>query len=485
MPPETMLWRFLAYYGWIILSVLFLRGALDAWLLYVQTGYAKTIKYTFLAIDVPRGNEQSPKAMENMFTYLGGAHGTINFFEKWWEGKFQVSFSFEIVSIDGYTQFIVRTPVDFKNLVESAIYSQYPDAEIVEIDDYTEGIPKKYPDEEYDVWGAEFIPSANHMLPIKLYREFEHLLGPSEMVFKDPMASLMDLCSSLQKGEQLWYQIIVIPTDFDWVKEAEPEIDKIVGKKPKVSKANAIIDTAVNTISDLSEQVYSLWGDVETKEKEFKPLSMMELRPKQKKQIEGMHNKVSRLGFLGKIRFVYVAKKEVFNPKKVTSGFVGYIKQFSALDLNGLKPDMKYTATSTAYFAKVKRLNEKKGKIVTNYMNRSGWAGRNPTIYNVEELATLWHFPLEAAVKAPLIQKTPGKKAKPPMALPTEVSTAYQDSLEPIYSLEELQRDKYLKEEIASIAEIKEEEKEITPAPVDSISVAEKRSTPPPNLPFA
>ena len=438
LPPETMLWRFMAYYGWIIIAIMFLYFAREVWLIKVQTDYYKGFKFIFLAIDVPRLNEQSPRSVENLLTYLAGAHGTINWFEKWWEGKFQLSFSFEIVSIDGYTQFIIRTPVDFRYLVESAVYSQYPDAEISEIDDYTEGVPRKFPNEEYDVWGAEFIQVANQMFPIKLYEEFEHKLGPDETYYKDPMASLMDLCSSLQRGEQLWFQILIVPTDFEWVKEADAEVEKIVGKKPVASFPNKVVDFIVAVITQISEAIYSLWGDIEDKEKDFKPLSMVELKPKQKKQIEALHEKISKLGFLAKLRTVYIAKKEVYMPKKVASGFVGYIKQFAALDLNSFKPDMKYTATSTAYFARVKRLNQKKTKIVNNYINRDVSAGRIPGIYNIAELASIWHFPLEATTKAPFIQKAPMKKAKPPLSLPTDDSiTTFQELLEPIYSLDE------------------------------------------------
>jgi len=436
LPPEVMLWHFMAYYGWLIIAIVYLIFAKDAWLMYVQSNFAKPIKYTFLAIDVPRLNEQSPKAVENLMAYLAGGHATINWFEKWWEGKFQLIFSLEIVSIDGYTQFIIRTPVDFRNLVESAVYSQYPDAEITEIDDYTEGIPKIYPNDDYDIAGAEFIQSANQMYPIRCYEEFEHQFGPVETNFRDPMASLMDLCSSLQRGEQLWYQILLIPIGFDWMDEADREIEKIVGKKPSTTGLNKLIDGINESIFQSSEAVYALGGE-RVPEKEFKPLSMIELKPKQKKQVEGLHQKVSKLGFRAKLRMVYVAKKEVYNPKKVFNGFVGYIKQFSALDLNAFKPDMNYTATSTAFFAKVKRLNERKRRIITNYINRDWFAGRTPGIYNVEELATVWHFPIEASVRAPLIQKTPAKKGKPPISLPSEDTVVYQESLEPLESLSE------------------------------------------------
>jgi len=496
LPPETMLWHFMAYYGWIIIALMFLFSVREMWLLHVESIYMGKVKYVMLAIDIPRANTQSPRAVENLLAYLAGAHGSINFFEKWWLGKCQVYFSFEIVSIDGYTQFLIRTPIDLRNLVETSVYSQYPDAEIIEVDDYTEGAPLKFPNEEYDVFGSEFIQSAPEMLPIKMYKEFEHQLGPDETYYKDPMASLMDLCSSLQKGEQLWYQLLIIPTGFDWVKDAEPEIDKIVGKKAKVSKANEFIDNVVEGMGNLSESVYSIWGDIKAAEdKEFKPLSMMELRPKQKKQIEGMHMKVSKLGFLAKIRFVYLAKKDVYNPKKVANGFVGYIKQFAALDLNSFKPDLNYTFTSTSYFNSVNRANERKRNIVRNYIDRAASAGRNPGLYNIEELASIWHFPIEASVSAPLIQKTPGKKAKPPMSLPSEETIAYHETLEPIYSLKEEKSqgkeaaNKASKspaeaspfEESPSEASLSEESPAAGPASAPAI----KKSAAPDNLPFA
>jgi hypothetical protein len=46
--------------------------------------------------------------------------------------------------------------------------------------------------------------------------------------------------------------------------------------------------------------------------------------------------------------------------------------------------------------------------------------GRKRYILNIEELATIWHFPLEAVVKAPLLQKAPGRKSEAPISLPIE-----------------------------------------------------------------
>lgn len=423
LPVDVMLWRFITRFAWVIFGIIFLLGARTLWLFYIRNKWGSKHKFVLLAIDIPKGNIQSPLAVENLFSYLGGAHSTQNFFDKWFIGEYQLSFSFEIVSLEGYTQFIIRTPAKFRNLTESAVYSQYPDAEIIEIDDYCEDFPRKFPDDEYDIWGAEFLQTNHYMYPIKTYKEFEHRLGPDETVFRDPMAELMELSSSLRRGEKLMYQIIVIPTGFDWIDDGQAEIDKILGKKPKTSFLNRVIDGLVEIISDLSEFVYSLWGDVDSKKEEkFEKLSMVELTPRQKKRIEAIEEKSSKLAFLCKIRVVYLAKKEVMNRSKVVNGFIGYIKQFSALDLNSFKPDMSTTATKTTYFNRGARLIRRKNNIMNNYINRDDWAGCTPYLLNIEELATIWHFPTEATANAPLIQKTASKRQKPPSNLALEDS---------------------------------------------------------------
>lgn len=416
LPPDQVFWVIFVNFGWLVLGIIFLFGARDVWLYYKQIKWSETHKYVLLAIDIPKGNEQSPKAVENMFSYLGGAHGSQNFYEKWLEGQYQKSFSYEIVSLEGYTQFLVRTPVEFRNLIESSVYSQYPDAEISEVDDYTETVPQSYPDEEWDIFGTEFVLQNPWHLPIKTYPEFEHQIGPSETQFKDPMASLMDLCGSLRQGEQFWFQMIITPTGFDWVKESKAQMDKILGRKKKAKPGLFI--RLLEFIGDLSELIFPIWQDIDGKKaNKDEKRTMLDLTPIEKRQVEGIHMKSIKMGFQTKIRILYVAKKEVMNKAKVANGFVGYIKQFISLDLNSFKPDLKKTMTKTVYFNKDSRLVTKKRKIFQNYISRSG-DGREPFLLNIEELATLWHFPVEANVKSPLVQKAPGRKADAPSSLP-------------------------------------------------------------------
>jgi hypothetical protein len=331
LPFDEQIRIILVNYAWIPVAMAFVYGAKELWMFYVQNQWGgMNDKSLFLAIDVPKGNEQSPKAAENMITYLAGAHGTFNLIEEYWEGKYQQSFSLEIVSIDGYTQFIVKTPPQFRNLVESAVYSQYPDAEITEISDYTEGMPAKFPDDEWDCWGAEFIYAKNQAYPIKTWPEFENeIMGRSETQYKDPMASLMDLCSSLQKGEQLWYQILVKPIGFDWMDELNKEVGKLLREKPAGQKSGAlssVFGELKSLIDEFTNQAFDLvLGGGSTEEAKDDSLKMMNLKPQEKKRIEGVQKKISKIGFSCKNRMVYIAKKDVINKPKVVNGFVGYL----------------------------------------------------------------------------------------------------------------------------------------------------------------
>lgn len=424
LPADQLLIRLLTLYGWIPFAFLFMMFLWE-WYQYENGGrWGSKQKFILLAIDVPKGNEQSPMAVENMITYLAGAHSALNIIDMYVDGKFQLCFSFEIVSIGGYTQFIIHTPVDFRNLVESAVYSQYPDAEITEIQDYTTGFPTTYPNEEYDLWGSELIPATPPsvmnppwILPIRTYKEFEHQFGKPEFTFRDPMASLMDLCSTLRKGENFWFQILIKPTNTDWTKLAKPATDKLMGVEAK-SKNSALGKFADMIVDLLFHILYIPFGVAAEPAKEKVAKKMMDLLPVEKKKVEAIQLKVAKLGFECKLRVVYIARKDVINKPKVVNGFMGFVKQFGDNDLSAWKPDSNKTGTSTAFFAKDARVNARKGRIIRAYQGRSMGTGSKTQFLNIEELATLWHFPIEASVRAPLIQKTPGKKAEPPNTLP-------------------------------------------------------------------
>jgi len=58
--------------------------------------------------------------------------------------------------------------------------------------------------------------------------------------------------------------------------------------------------------------------------------------------------------------------------------------------------------------------------LLAAYINRSSSIGSDVGIFNIEELATLWHFPVEFMAKFSMLQKAPGRKADAPPTLPLD-----------------------------------------------------------------
>lgn len=100
-------------------------------------------------------------------------------------------------------------------------------------------------------------------------------------------------------------------------------------------------------------------------------------------------------------------------------------------------------------------------------------------VLNTEELATLWHFPIESVVKAPLIQKAPGRKAEPPSSLPIGAETVSGELMEPLESIFEEEPAP------AKIPEFMVEQSSKEKLPEEKKEKEEERGAPPSNLPFA
>lgn len=415
-PLLEVWWTVFIYGGWIPFVWVIIKGSMEVWLLSRQNKYAPTIKYILLSVSIQRLNEQSPKAIEHMFIHLAGAYASPNFKEKWLEGKFTPAFSFEYASIDGYTQFIIRTPIGMRDLVEASIFSQHPDVEIVEIPDYTkaEGLPTSFPNAEWDCWGTEFTLAKPSAYPLRTYVEFEHQLSGE---LKDPLASLLESLSRLKKGEQAWIQFLVYPRDQKWIADSLKIVNKIRGKevKHKPHMLVGVVDSGASFAHGIFKEAMSGGAEAPKKPEKKDELRMLNLSPGEKKSLENMENKMSKTGFGVKIRFVYVAKRPVFRKTPVRAMVTGALGMFSSLDGNAIKNYGK-VAPKTDYFWQRWHTEEKKTNIFRNFSNRSS-NGANKVVLNVEELASLWHFP-QILTKAPLIKKVESRKVEPPFQLP-------------------------------------------------------------------
>ncbi len=425
--PFMVMWTLFIYGGWVIFLIIGCWAATKIWLVWRQTLAAKKKEFITLAIDIPRLTEKDPgqslRAVENMFAHLAGAHAPASWTETWIDGKYQDPISCEIISIEGNVQFIIHCIRPLRDLVEASLFAQYPEAEIAEVEDYANSVPASYPDSEYDLWGTEMVPagSKSSFYPLKTYPAFEHSMSGE---LKDPLSVLLEGMSRMGPGEQVWMQIICLPIDVgDYNKGGTKLIKELKGEKvvsppsmlEKIILApfNLFIMIANELISGATSSSVPAKGDDPLKSKIFN------LSPGERKVLEAVENKISKIGYLCKIRFMYVAKKNVFKKPKIVQSLIGFMKQMNTNDMLSLKPEAKNVGVNGALLLmRERRNNVRKNRLMSYYKGRSAFDGNPPYYLCTEELATLWHFPHTFQVKAPHLKKRDMKHSEPPMNLP-------------------------------------------------------------------
>ncbi len=404
-------------YWWVYTPFILGFAAYEEWFSYQRAKYLASITWVLLeVVPPPEVLYSSPKAAESVFAGLHASYGGGSGWKgQFFEGKVPTWFSFEVVSDGGTTHFYIRTPADQRNVVESIIFAQYPDAEIRVVEDYIGLLPEKLDLNEYDVSGAELEFTKAQAYPIKTYIEFEEAGGKDEYARLDPIAPLMEVMSALGPGEHLWMQYVLRATGGDWVKEGQAEIDKLAGKPEK--KPSPPLEWLFGPIDAL------LSPPSEPKKEEKAEFNLQKLTPIQKEVLERVEGKMSKLAFKVCIRLMYAARKESFNGSRIASVTAMY-KQLYYNNLNSFKPGnstrdkgmLNWMFPKDKGFFAGERTARKKGGMFSAYRGRQ--FAKKFTILTTEELATLWHLP-GLNVRAPMMPRVQAKKGQPPAILPT------------------------------------------------------------------
>lgn len=440
-----------ARWWWIWVPVVLAFGAWYRWLFYVRSHYYLNTQWVLLEIRVPREIAKTPLAMEQVFAGLHGASRSGNLIDRYWDGFIPAWFSLEIVSREGVPHFYLRTPRFFKQLVEAQIYAQYPQSEIREADDYIDDVPPVVPDENWNLYGSEFVLTKPDAYPILTYPLFHITEGTKEEAEKvDPLSALLEFFGTLKKGEFMWMQILIKPAGSEWKEEGEKLVNKLIGKKvpPASKKGIAVVGAeAQNIVRDLwremthfGEAVLSIppaGKEVRKEQKKEEAGSMWQhLSKGEQEVVTAIQRNIAKLGFETGIRFCYIARRDRYTIM-VYPALIGIMKQYNSQFLNGFKPKNSVSVDYPPY--KQRREIMKKQAHLMFYRERSwfyppytfyrlpSWihpsipsskrAATKAFVLNTEELATIYHFPGMVAA-APTIERIEAKKVEPPPNLP-------------------------------------------------------------------
>lgn len=407
----------LLVFGWIPIFGVIVWGLTHIWMDFKQGKYAASLKWELLEIRVPQDAINTPKGMENFFMNLSGVKSAITWREVWLVGKFQAFFSCEIVGSEGNVRFYIRTLDKYRDLVEAALYAQYPEAQITDAQEYSSFLPKEYPNEEYDVFGSEMVYSNKPYFPIRTYAEFEHQ-GEKDFRFKDPLLPIIEIMGKMRAKEHFWIQIIIQPPDSQSLaKEGAEYLNAMMGKekKHKPSGFEVFSEGVMWLPKGILTQVAGIgWGSGHGEEKKD-DFRMFRMTSQERLMMEAVAEKISKVGWKTKIRWLYAGPKKTFRKGLLASSAKGMFATFNHQYLNGLGLSASVT-TRDDYIWQAWAMPGKQKNLVTRYQKRKGGEGANWLMMNVEELATLFHFPA-ADARTPVLGNTGARRAEAPSSL--------------------------------------------------------------------
>lgn len=412
--------------GWVLFVLGLLYMFYYSYKHEIEHQYLAELGWVFLEIKVPKENLTSTLAVESIFTQMHVIHSGINRFDKYIQGKFQLWYSLEIVSIGGKISFIIRVPDKFKHLVESAFYSQYPDAEIREVEDYIANFNFDPENSEFDLTGVEFKLAENSSIPLKTYKDFEHTAAEEKVI--DTLSNLFQSMERLEPYEFFAVQILATPTSEDeWHKDAKKNIKKLIGEEEEHHTGfYDFLMTPFNWFANFSyKDTFFGGGHGHGHDDEKKPKNnWTTMTEGEKERVSLIERKMSKPAYGVKIRHLYIAPNELFDKSRKLE-MVGAYRHLSSGFFNILKTNGKIWGKSDPIFspalekAQLERIAKKKKVIfLRGFKNRSNHVGGSKFILNTEEIATLYHFPITTKPITSAVNSTESKKVQPPTNLP-------------------------------------------------------------------
>lgn len=396
-------------------------GAWRVWVWYIQSLYLSKRKSILLEMKIPREITKSPRAMELALTSFSLSSGETTFYHRAWKGQVRPMFSFEIASFGGELHFYIWCWDDYKDTVEGAIYAQYPEVELHEVEDYASKF--RYDSRKHNGWGMEW-PLMTYM-PIDMndfrinayqprsYVDFELDKDPKEEFKIDPLAQVLEFMGNIKPNEQMWIQIIITKSGKTTVLAGKPDEDTewkaMVEKEVQKLRTQAAIipqDVLHESLQEAGEEA----------ERHVSP------RPswRQNEMMRAMERHLGKYPFKVGTRGIYWAEGPLRGP--MFTGMRWIWRPFGNpqwgthlrprrwncdfdypwADFRGIRWDLTLRRAFDAYRRRS--------------FFHSPWIGNTNVLTN-ETLASLWHPP-SRTITTPGLARIPATKVEPPPNLP-------------------------------------------------------------------
>lgn len=409
-------------YIWILLivAIAFWR----VWIRYVRRRFINNMDWMTLELRVPREVFKSPMAMEVVLNALHDTGGTGSWLARWWNGAVRSWHALELVSVEGSIYFFIRTQRKYQDFITAQVYSQYPNAQIREVDDYTRYVPQYRRASDWKLFGFEMILAKPDPFPLKTYIDYgmDKDLSMDEEKRLDPMTAVLELLSTMRTTEHVWIQIII---------RAATKRHRDPSAPWWQLKRRSWVDAAKDEIKEFRKKSIKENLGVLKEVDGDRDWSSVTLTDIQKETLTSLERSVTKKGFDTGIRVMYMAKEDFFRPGSINGALINMFKVFGHEHMNAFKPQNATAVDFPWQDISGTKAEMMKEEMFDAYIRRAyfypwkrrHWShhrpGRQQFVLTTEELATIFHLPSRTA-ETPSFERIEATTAQPPVNLPFE-----------------------------------------------------------------
>lgn len=334
--------------------------------------------------------QEAISVTENIFNAIGSLEAKKGL-KTWWLGH-DDEVGFEVVVKNSVIYFYVSVPKYLQNYLEEQIHAQHPYALIEEIDDYNIFQPTGV------ALGAYLKYVKDSIYPIRSYKKMEG----------DPMNALLNALSKFDNESGGAIQMIFRSADGAWHKRST-KVASLAHQGKKLEDAFA----------EANKGPIASFFDWFKKEKKDGEKDTYRLTSKEDEAVKGIEEKTSKAGLDVNIRLVVSAQDKNLAEQRLND-LLNAFNLFNIYEYgNGFKAE------------KPSRLDSLMDKFIFREFDEG-----YKMLMNVEEMASIFHFPLPFT-DAPNIDWLLSKKAPAPLNTPTEGlllgENEYRGKLTPIH----------------------------------------------------
>lgn len=363
-------------------------------LLREQKNYERGLKMVPLLIHLPppsddreAGGRDERDMIDENISKAQIMYGIIaSTLEKGFKRKFygQRHFAFEIIGTGGFVKFYAAVPVALVDVVKQAVISSYPTARLEEV-------------AEHNIFSPVGRISGTIGGELTLKEAFAYPIATYQDIKRDPIQSLLNALSDLDKEDGIGIQILLRPADPNWRKKASE-------KASKKRKGNESKKPTQEAFSWFKQIFTATWKPPEGgKDSGGGSSDKPDLSNMEQAVLDAIDDKTRHPGYETMIRVV--ASSNISQRAQTVLNHI--VASFSLFDAPG-KNGFKYTPAKDIE------------SFVTAFILRFFPPSNNQNILNSVELAGIFHFPDQKNIPTSQLERQASKQVDAPRNIPTD-----------------------------------------------------------------